>query len=65
MSTPRCPATWSSPLGRHRCCLIAGHDGSHARSRFPDNTPTPASREITPMSNADVTAMLRAGRRGE
>ncbi len=23
------------------------------------------SKEITPMSNADVTAMLRAGRRGE
>ncbi len=61
----RYTAVWGDLMGRHRCCLPTGHDVGHARSRFPDDNPTPASREITPMSNADVTAMLRAGRRGE
>lgn len=27
----QCPVMWTTPLGRHRCVLVNGHRGSHAR----------------------------------
>ena len=58
-----CRASWADPLGRQVCCRLDGHDGPHAKSKYPAERPVPAVPEIVPLSQLEANRLAKGARR--